>query len=416
MMNVFDLCRLGKLNDLQEIVDSSPSKMDVVNSKDWGGSSLLHLACIYRNYDIAYYLLQQGADYNALDGNGRSPSFYIHDETQKIRLESFFDVVEESEEAAAQRAIFNQVKNASFEGNNDMLEKLLSLHPEVINSTDPSGHSPIMFACMGGHVDTTLLLYDKGADLFHQSKDGRNPLSYITDSKKLNDIKVYAYWHSPEGIEQIALMEKKAQEEERARLEAIKASIHHSNQAKAIDYLIRAAQRAISLLEFGELNVRNSLAVALEHMILHHIEEKNREHQEREDMFFEEEYSIQAAIYKRNLDAVNAAKQKAREEAAALAKAKEAELEAQRKEEERLIRLQVEKEAQERMIALQLARKRIAAEQQAIEEWEAMDQQREEEYWRQYSAAKPHRARLYRRMRLAMRGIAGTSIPYRCVT
>lgn len=138
---LLDAAKKGNVVRLQRLV--SPEN---INCRDALGrnSTPLHLAAGYNNYEVAEYLLENGADVNAQDKGGLIP---LH--------------------------------NASSYGHVD-IAALLIKHNTKVNATDKWGFTPLHEATQKGRTQLCALLLAHGADPFTKNQEGQLPLTLAT--------------------------------------------------------------------------------------------------------------------------------------------------------------------------------------------------------------------------------------------
>ena len=69
-----------------------------------------------------------------------------------------------------------EVLTAAEEGQLDLLKQLLSRRPDLVNTHDIDGYTPLHRACYNNHLDTIKYLMDMGANVRAKSNDGWEPL------------------------------------------------------------------------------------------------------------------------------------------------------------------------------------------------------------------------------------------------
>ena len=70
----------------------------------------------------------------------------------------------------------SQVLKAAETGDNKSLKLYLKQSPDLVNCTDCDGYTPLHRASYNGHVDTIILLLDKGANLHARASNGWQPI------------------------------------------------------------------------------------------------------------------------------------------------------------------------------------------------------------------------------------------------
>lgn len=134
---LLDAAKKGNLARVQRLVTQ-----ENINCRDAQGrnSTPLHLAAGYNNFEVAEYLLENGADVNAQDKGGLIP---LH--------------------------------NASSYGHLD-IAALLIKHNTVVNATDKWGFTPLHEAAQKGRTQLCALLLAHGADPYMKNQEGQTPI------------------------------------------------------------------------------------------------------------------------------------------------------------------------------------------------------------------------------------------------
>ncbi|XP_055375005.1 poly [ADP-ribose] polymerase tankyrase [Condylostylus longicornis] len=138
---LLDAAKKGNLARVQRLV--TPEN---INCRDAQGrnSTPLHLAAGYNNYEVAEYLLENGADVNAQDKGGLIP---LH--------------------------------NASSYGHLD-IAALLIKYKTVVNATDKWGFTPLHEAAQKGRTQLCSLLLAHGADPYTKNQESQTPIELAT--------------------------------------------------------------------------------------------------------------------------------------------------------------------------------------------------------------------------------------------
>lgn len=113
----------GNLEELKSILARDPT---LLQSKDWGDLTPLHLAVLHNHKDVVDYLLAQGADVNAKTSTGITP---LHEAAQN--------------------------------GNKEVTELLLA-HKANVNAVDNQGWTPMARAKKWSHPEIATLLQEYG--------------------------------------------------------------------------------------------------------------------------------------------------------------------------------------------------------------------------------------------------------------
>ena len=113
----------GDLETVKGIINRDPT---LLQSKEWGDLTPLHLAVLHNHKDVADYLLAKGANVNAKTSTGITP---LHEAAQN--------------------------------GNKEITELLLG-HTANVNALDNEGWTPMARAQKWGHPEIAALLQQHG--------------------------------------------------------------------------------------------------------------------------------------------------------------------------------------------------------------------------------------------------------------
>jgi ankyrin repeat protein len=129
-------------------------------------------------------LLNEGADVNTRDINGRTPLHYAaargHLDTVKFLVDRGADVNTRNVDG------WTPLHEAAAWGHLDVVEFLLDRGADV-NAKNIYGWTPLHYAAAWGHLDIAKLLLDRGADINAKNGDGKTPLD-LAKKKKYWDI------------------------------------------------------------------------------------------------------------------------------------------------------------------------------------------------------------------------------------
>ena len=164
-----------------------------INVRQEDGGTPLHIAVALGRAEMADLLIKEGADVKAKNRRGDVPAsgLYIPWGMLKFMI-GMFDIKLEQKEVEAGRAKIaemlnikspsqpqraaNDVWDAAFIGNVDMVKKAVTDGLDV-NARNPVSGDPLLFtASLMGHTDIMSFLLEKGADINIQNKDGNTSL------------------------------------------------------------------------------------------------------------------------------------------------------------------------------------------------------------------------------------------------
>ena len=135
---MYNAAEMGDLERVMLLADQGADKNQISGSH---GATALCRAAAKRHFDVARYLVEQGADMEKADRNGDTPLIY-----------------------------------ASYNGHVDVVRYLLD-HGADRDKANEFDCTPIHAAAEGGHLETAKLLMVYGADLNAQDYYGRSPIN-----------------------------------------------------------------------------------------------------------------------------------------------------------------------------------------------------------------------------------------------
>ncbi|KAK3934596.1 ankyrin repeat-containing domain protein [Diplogelasinospora grovesii] len=136
---------------------------------DENGCSLLHIALLSRQFDIAQFLWAHRA-------RGDSKDILRHGHDLKDRFTSALSLLQDlaSLEYDGEEAGFSGIQSAA-KGLDDVGQELEN-DPDSINRRDENGKAPLHWACQGGNAAVVKLLIREGADVNVADFGGQTPL------------------------------------------------------------------------------------------------------------------------------------------------------------------------------------------------------------------------------------------------
>jgi len=298
--SLFEACRRNNLDRVKEILLEVPY---AVNMLDFGGNTPLQIACMLRSFEVATFLIQQGADVLRRDPIGIVPLDYVKEAEDKVRLQRTADMFAKDPDAdfldddSTIQGDTNVIRDAAYRGDGSLIEELLTKDPTLLNARDKKGHTPLIFACMGQQTDTACYLLERGADLYATTTYGWMAERFIRDRWQREKMLNFAFKVSPEGRAQAAAAFQKRRDEARMALEdatslvmddirtVIKAR-EERVRLRAEALTAKALERSDHYLVVGELR-------AVEHSIRLFMDEQDRlAEEERLRLIAEEEERV----------------------------------------------------------------------------------------------------------------------------
>lgn len=164
-----------------------------LNVRQEDGGTPLHIAVTLGRAEIAELLITEGADVDAKNRGGQVPASGLHLPWGMLKfMIGMFDIKLEEKEVEAGRAKIakmlniefgsqpqraaNDVWDAAFIGDFDMVKKAVDDGLDV-NARNPASGDPLLFtASLMGHTDIIAFLLEKGADINVQNRDGNTSL------------------------------------------------------------------------------------------------------------------------------------------------------------------------------------------------------------------------------------------------
>jgi hypothetical protein len=166
---IIEAAKTGDLQTAKAILEKDPTKLNATDNENY---TALHWACIRAHWDIAQYLIEEGADLNVTGGDGGTPINWAahHDNVDIIRL---------MVGKGAKLNIRNQwgmteLHTAIWRGCIHVVEYLLD------NGSDPTiktneGWTAMHYAFRSGHDNVIEMLKKRGLSVTEKDNMGRTP-------------------------------------------------------------------------------------------------------------------------------------------------------------------------------------------------------------------------------------------------
>jgi ankyrin repeat protein len=166
---IVEAAKKGDLQTVRNILQQDPSKL---NATDEDHYTPLHWACMRAHWDVARYLIEEGADLNVVGGDGGTQINWAvhHDNVEIVKL-----MIEKGAKLNIQNQWgMTELHTAIWRGNIHVVEYLLD------NGSDPSiktneGWTAMHYAFRSGHDNVIDLLKKRGISLKVQDNTGRYP-------------------------------------------------------------------------------------------------------------------------------------------------------------------------------------------------------------------------------------------------
>ncbi|KAK1241221.1 hypothetical protein MKX08_001195 [Trichoderma sp. CBMAI-0020] len=152
--------------------------IEETSNVDGTGPTALVLATASGHKDVASFLIECGANIEAVDGNGRTPLLLAAGDNQALRLSellldagSYIDATDHNGRTP--------LMAASRVGSRALVETLINLGARI-DSTDKDGRTALMDAALGGYSDAVLRLLRGGANKAIMDRHGETALDMAT--------------------------------------------------------------------------------------------------------------------------------------------------------------------------------------------------------------------------------------------
>lgn len=182
--------------DLIQLTIIAKTDEKLLHNKDENGWRPLHEACRTGQKDVIDFLLQHGADINALTDRGASPlrlakQYLRHDHPVLAYLESLgakdIGLSVSSDPYAAHKA--------AMTGDLVELTTIAEMDNDLVHKKDENGWRPIHEAVRSGHQHVVEFLLERGADINERTDFGESPL-HLAKSYLEPDHPIFSYLES----------------------------------------------------------------------------------------------------------------------------------------------------------------------------------------------------------------------------
>jgi ankyrin repeat protein len=170
--DVPELLESGSTGKIIALLDDGSLEVD---AKDSSGNTLLMNAMDYNNIELAFALIDRGANLKAVNEQGLS-SLALASLTGDFRLYKKIA----GNQSDINPTIFGKktvLMNAALSGHFEMVKFILDRTDIDLEQADDLGQTPLYLAVLGGHEKVVKLLLSKQADPLSRTEDGQTPLS-----------------------------------------------------------------------------------------------------------------------------------------------------------------------------------------------------------------------------------------------
>ena len=178
--NIFKYIENNNIDELEKCIKNDPR---IVNIQDEEGKTLLFHTY---NYDIAKYLIENGADVNIQDEEGQTRLYYAiiyeYYDIAKLLIENGADVNIQDEEEQTVLFILN---NDNYD-----IAKLLIENGADVNHQNKYGETSLSYAVFTKSIKILNLLIENGADVNIKDEDGKTCLYYPINNNNINMAKI----------------------------------------------------------------------------------------------------------------------------------------------------------------------------------------------------------------------------------
>jgi ankyrin repeat protein/L-ascorbate metabolism protein UlaG (beta-lactamase superfamily) len=170
--DIHEAVQQGDLSKTQSLITKDPA---LLNSKTEDGRTPLHVAVLGGHKELVEYLIQEGANIDALDKEGRTPLMnaimFKKPDLAHSLVKMGADVKIIGKEGA------NAIIFALFFGPEDLIEPILD-HGQDVNQTYEGGVTIMQGAAAMGKLSAMNILYERGADVNAVSEQGETALYF----------------------------------------------------------------------------------------------------------------------------------------------------------------------------------------------------------------------------------------------
>jgi len=174
---IHDAVVQGNIANIRAILSGQP---DLVNAKDEKGSTLLHLACNKGNLEVVEFLIEKGADIEAVNSGGFTPLQIASSRGQREVVELLINkgsninaINQKMDMTALDLTLMREIQTHKLAIAPFLIEKGAEFD---VNKKSRGGYSPLDMAIIFGYTEAVEYLIGYKADISTLRNDGRTPL------------------------------------------------------------------------------------------------------------------------------------------------------------------------------------------------------------------------------------------------
>ncbi|MBN2245368.1 MAG: ankyrin repeat domain-containing protein [Candidatus Aminicenantes bacterium] len=166
---IVEAAKEGDLQTIKTILAKDSTKLNALDEDKY---TPLHWACMRAHWDVAKYLIEQGADLNIQGGDGGTPMNWAvhHDDVEIVKL-----LIDKGAKLNIQNQWgMTELHTAIWRGNIHVVDYLLDQGSDPMIKTN-EGWTAMHYAFRSGHDNIIELLKKRGLSLRVQDNNGRYP-------------------------------------------------------------------------------------------------------------------------------------------------------------------------------------------------------------------------------------------------
>ncbi|XP_032152220.1 transient receptor potential cation channel subfamily A member 1 [Sapajus apella] len=178
----------GATEIVKLMISSCSGGMDIVNTTNGSGETMLHRASLFDHHELADYLISVGADINSIDSEGRSPLILA-------TASASWNIVNLLLSKGAQVNIKDNFGRNFLHLTVQHPHGLKNLQPEfmqmqhikeLVMDEDNDGCTPLHYACRQGGPGSVNNLLGFNVSIHSKSKDKKSPLHFAASYGRIN--------------------------------------------------------------------------------------------------------------------------------------------------------------------------------------------------------------------------------------